>query len=506
MDKAEAAAKRVVIDCTGKIPEVDLPEGWIALAHQSGGIVYIHTETRVVTWSRPYLIHRTASVRKHDPPLISIPCLHERRSKEGTTSNKTEGKEDEIIVEDEKMSSITNGGQQKRKQCPMRQEEGTGDEESSKKQKLENSFPSPCQKPADGDLQKNHDISVTDSIGSQDESLMETEDASTSLPSSQESNATSLGGGESQESSSSTRNNKMKNVLSEFETVHIDSVHDYLGQLFKFRDLEGDEWKLPLFTDKAFNASQTFLVPKKKERFETKGKTNLQVLYEYTQKESKTDSKVVFSKIEAKGLTEFYTETVIGNLKYGIGKGDTFKIAKHDASKVTIDILNPKLVPKEDDEPEIAEVYQFYDDILIDDEKVVENMSKYDTDEEEPLMMPYDIMLQLLERNHEDYKSDDLTECYVTMPDEYEYSIKYKEIEATAGSGHMEGSGNLLHYAKQLAAQIFIKEMFPLLKYWGSIIRLSRQRKPVAKSNETPSNKYLSAMKDAMRKMTNESS
>ena len=261
-------------------------------------------------------------------------------------------------MEDEKISFIVNnGGHQKRKQCPMHQEdEAAGDGESSKKQKLENGVPSPCSKSEEDGSQRSHNVSMNDSIGSRDTSLMETGDAS-SLPNSQESNTTSLGGSESQERFS-RRNNPLKNALSEFETVQIDQVHDYLGQLFEFRDLQGDEWKLPLFTDKAFSASQTFLVPKKKDRIETKGKTNLQVLYEYVQKESKEDSKVIFKKIEMKGLTEFYTEIVVAKLKYGIGKGDTFKIAKHDASKVTLDILNPKLVPKEDDEPEVEEVYQ----------------------------------------------------------------------------------------------------------------------------------------------------
>ena len=56
------------IDCysfsgTGDLPKVNLPKGWMALTHKSGGIVYIHSETRVVTWSRPYEINKTTSVR-----------------------------------------------------------------------------------------------------------------------------------------------------------------------------------------------------------------------------------------------------------------------------------------------------------------------------------------------------------------------------------------------------------------------------------------------------------
>ena len=40
----------------GIIPELPLPDDWIAVYHESGGIVYLHKKSRVVTWSRPYYI------------------------------------------------------------------------------------------------------------------------------------------------------------------------------------------------------------------------------------------------------------------------------------------------------------------------------------------------------------------------------------------------------------------------------------------------------------------
>nr|4E5R_A Chain A, MGC78846 protein [Xenopus laevis] len=55
-------------------PTEPLPDGWIMTFHNSGLPVYLHRETRVVTWSRPYFLG-TGSIRKHDPPISSIPCL-----------------------------------------------------------------------------------------------------------------------------------------------------------------------------------------------------------------------------------------------------------------------------------------------------------------------------------------------------------------------------------------------------------------------------------------------
>ena len=42
----------------GKLPALQLPEDWIGVNHKSGGIVYLHKKTRVVTWSRPYYLDK----------------------------------------------------------------------------------------------------------------------------------------------------------------------------------------------------------------------------------------------------------------------------------------------------------------------------------------------------------------------------------------------------------------------------------------------------------------
>lgn len=47
----------------GEVPDIDLPEGWIGLAHKTGAIVYMHRDTRVVTWSRPYKLGKHGSLR-----------------------------------------------------------------------------------------------------------------------------------------------------------------------------------------------------------------------------------------------------------------------------------------------------------------------------------------------------------------------------------------------------------------------------------------------------------
>lgn len=54
--------KSSVVLGRGRPPTEPLPDGWIMTFHNSGIPVYLHRETRVVTWSRPYFLG-TGSIR-----------------------------------------------------------------------------------------------------------------------------------------------------------------------------------------------------------------------------------------------------------------------------------------------------------------------------------------------------------------------------------------------------------------------------------------------------------
>jgi len=58
-----------------------LPEGWIEATHSSGMPLYLHKQSRVCTMSKPYYLG-SGSVRKHELPISSIPCLQYRRELE----------------------------------------------------------------------------------------------------------------------------------------------------------------------------------------------------------------------------------------------------------------------------------------------------------------------------------------------------------------------------------------------------------------------------------------
>ena len=45
-------------------PELEpLPEGWVAVDHESGGELYLHRQSRTCTWSRPFVLGHSAKVK-----------------------------------------------------------------------------------------------------------------------------------------------------------------------------------------------------------------------------------------------------------------------------------------------------------------------------------------------------------------------------------------------------------------------------------------------------------
>lgn len=147
---------------------------------------------------------------------------------------------------------------------------------------------------------------------------------------------------------------KEKSSLPGFSTIDFDTLHNYIGKIFDFKDHA--TWKLPLFSDEQLKKTQT-LPEKKKPAISVENKSPLQVLYEYNQNILKESFSV--EKLASDKLVDFYVEINIGDLKYGIAKGDTLKKAKQDAAAITLSILDPQLCPNlnpigEDEEAEVT--------------------------------------------------------------------------------------------------------------------------------------------------------
>lgn len=70
---------KTIMEEKGKNHFEMLPEGWVQVTHDSGMPLYLHRKYRVCSISRPYFLG-PGSVRKHEIPISSIPCLNYRKA------------------------------------------------------------------------------------------------------------------------------------------------------------------------------------------------------------------------------------------------------------------------------------------------------------------------------------------------------------------------------------------------------------------------------------------
>lgn len=93
-----------------------LPEGWVQVTHDSGMPLYLHRHSRVCSLSRPYFLG-PGSVRKHEIPISSIPCLNYQKALEKEKElieqqrilKEQQEKEALVEVEETNGSNLTNG-------------------------------------------------------------------------------------------------------------------------------------------------------------------------------------------------------------------------------------------------------------------------------------------------------------------------------------------------------------------------------------------------------------
>ena len=58
----------------GVCPEAPppLPEGWVVVRHDSGGVVYLHRPSRVCTWARPYSVTTSTTIKVYKLDQTSV--------------------------------------------------------------------------------------------------------------------------------------------------------------------------------------------------------------------------------------------------------------------------------------------------------------------------------------------------------------------------------------------------------------------------------------------------
>lgn len=434
---------KTVLKSRGRPPTEPLPDGWIMTFHNSGIPVYLHRETRVVTWSRPYFLG-TGSIRKHDPPTSSIPCLHYKKMK--------------AHEEREQNGEVTPNV------SPLKDGEETEPQETTEEP----------------------DSTAPEGVGH--ESNPDTTD---NRPDGKDVQASETAQG-------ALGQVKAKVEVCKDESVDIEEFRSYLEKCFDFeqvtvkkfrtwaerrqfnRDMkrkqaESERPILPA-NQKLITLSVQDTPTKKEFVINPNGKSEVCILHEYMQRVLKV--RPVYNFFECENPSEpFGASVIIDGVTYGTGTASSKKLAKNKAARATLEILIPDFVKQTaEDKPVEGDELEYFNHISIEDSRVYELTNKAG------LLSPYQILHECLKRNH---GMGDTSIQFEVIPGKNQKS----EYVMTCGKHSVRGWCKNKRVGKQLASQKILQMLHPHVKNWGSLLRMygRENNKMVKKENSDKS-------------------
>ncbi|XP_071390399.1 microprocessor complex subunit DGCR8 [Centroberyx affinis] len=446
---------KTVLKSRGRPPTEPLPDGWIMTFHNSGIPVYLHRETRVVTWSRPYFLG-TGSIRKHDPPTSSIPCLHYKKMKD-----QEERELNGEVTPNAEVSPVKPG------------EEADGVERADEPD-------STAQEQEDGPASSSLAEGVPDGEGVPNPSLQ-----------SKESQACDIAQG-------ALGQVKAKVEVCKDESIDLEEFRSYLEKCFDFeqvtvkkfrtwaerrqfnRDMkrkqaESERPILPA-NQKLITLSVQDAPTKKEFVINPNGKSEVCILHEYMQRVLKV--RPVYNFFECENPSEpFGASVIIDGVTYGTGTASSKKLAKNKAARATLEILIPDFVKQTSEEkPVEGDELEYFNHISIEDSRVYELTNKAG------LLSPYQILHECLKRNH---GMGDTSIKFEVIPGKNQKS----EYVMTCGKHTVRGWCKNKRVGKQLASQKILQMLHPHVKNWGSLLRMygRESNKMVKKENSDKS-------------------
>ncbi|XP_012810539.1 microprocessor complex subunit DGCR8 isoform X2 [Xenopus tropicalis] len=406
---------KTVLKSRGRPPTEPLPDGWIMTFHNSGLPVYLHRETRVVTWSRPYFLG-TGSIRKHDPPISSIPCLHYKKMKDNDI------KEQSNDVASAHISV------------------------------------SPSAKSSDA----NHHSEEPDSTGADSFVSDEREPVS-------EAAQGALGQVKAKVEVCKDESINLEDFRSylekrfDFEQVTVKKFRTWaerrqFNREMKRKQAECERPILPA-NQKLITLSVQDAPTKKEFVINPNGKSEVCILHEYMQRVLKV--RPVYNFFECENPSEpFGASVIIDGVTYGTGTASSKKLAKNKAARATLEILIPDFVKQTCmEKPKDTDELEYFNHISIEDSRVYELTNKAG------LLSPYQILHECLKRNH---GMGDTSIKFEVIPGKNQKS----EYVMTCGKHTVRGWCKNKRVGKQLASQKILQLLHPHVKNWGSLLRM----------------------------------
>ncbi|KAM4709524.1 microprocessor complex subunit DGCR8 [Discoglossus pictus] len=453
---------KTVLKNRGRPPTEPLPDGWIMTFHNAGIPVYLHRETRVVTWSRPYFLG-TGSIRKHDPPISSIPCLNYKKMKDNE--------------EKEQSNDIT---------------------------PIQNSV-SP-EKTAELDHHAEEpDSTANDTVVSEDrETIGEIAQGA-------------LGQVKAKVEVCKDESIDLEDFRSylekrfDFETVTVKKFRTWaerrqFNREAKRKLAESERPILPA-NQKLITLSVQDAPTKKEFVINPNGKSEVCILHEYMQRVLKV--RPVYNFFECENPSEpFGASVIIDGVTYGTGTARSKKLAKNKAARSTLEILIPDFIKQTlDEKPKDSDELEYFNHISIEDSRVYELTNKAG------LLSPYQILHECLKRNH---GMGDTSIKFEVIPGKNQKS----EYVMTCGKHTVRGWCKNKRVGKQLASQKILQLLHPHVKNWGSLLRMyGRENSKMVKQENTdksvielqqyakknkPNLRILSKLQEEMKRLAEE--
>nr|XP_033812683.1 microprocessor complex subunit DGCR8 [Geotrypetes seraphini] len=440
---------KTVLKTRGRPPTEPLPDGWIMTFHNSGIPVYLHRETRVVTWSRPYFLG-TGSIRKHDPPVSSVPCFHYKKMKE----NEAQEQNNDITPKDVELPTKS------------------------------------LQKASDVDQQSEEpDSTAVDTMATDERD--------------------SVGGDTAPGALGQV---KAKVELCKDESIDIEEFRSYLEKCFDFEQVTVKKFrtwaerrlfnremkrKQAEFERPILPANQKLITlsvqdaPTKKEYvINPNGKSEVCILHEYMQRILKV--RPVYNFFECENPSEpFGASVIIDGVTYGTGTASSKKLAKNKAAQSTLEILIPDFVKQTSEEkPKNSEELEYFNHISIEDSRVYELTNKAG------LLSPYQILHECLKRNH---GMGDTSIKFEVIPGKNQKS----EYIMACGRHTVQGWCKNKRVGKQLASQKILQLLHPHVKNWGSLLRMYGRESNKMVKQETSDRSVLELQQYAKKNKPN---
>ncbi|XP_027545100.1 microprocessor complex subunit DGCR8 [Neopelma chrysocephalum] len=409
---------KTVLKSRGRPPTEPLPDGWIMTFHNSGIPVYLHRESRVVTWSRPYFLG-TGSIRKHDPPLSSIPCFHYKKMKENE-----EREQNNDITPNGEVSPVKHLEKSSELDCQTEEPDSTAAD----------SGPLDDKDPSGGDAAQG-------ALGQVKAKVEVCKDESVDLE--------------------DFRRYLEKRF--DFEQVTVKKFRTWaerrqFNREMKRKQAEAERPILPA-NQKLITLSVQDAPIKKEFVINPNGKSEVCILHEYMQRVLKV--RPVYNFFECENPSEpFGASVIIDGVTYGAGTASSKKLAKNKAARATLEILIPDFVKQTSEEkPKDSQELEYFNHISIEDSRVYELTSKAG------LLSPYQILHECLKRNH---GMGDTSIKFEVIPGKNQKS----EYVMTCGKHTVRGWCKNKRVGKQLASQKILQLLHPHVKNWGSLLRM----------------------------------